>query len=188
MPVNSPIIDKSYLRLWVIKKLEEIALRIKSNMDKAGVNASGRTKESVKVVEIPNGGRIVARQYFQGLEIGRPAGRTPYNFVEIIKQWILDKGLSVPPNVPYKTNRPHKYPQNERSLYTMASAIAYSIKRRGYDPWRNGGRVKPPTDDIYSQAIQEGVEEINYDMDLDMRRWVSSLYNQYTGKRNTIEL
>lgn len=188
MPVNSPIIDKSYLRLWVIKQLEKIAERIKANMDDAGVNASGRTKESIKVEEIPNGGRIVTRPYFQNLEIGRPGGGIPFNFVEIIKQWILDKGLSIPPNVPYKTNRPHRYPQEERGLYTMASAIAFSIKRRGYDPWRNGGRVQPPTDDIYSQAIQEGVEEINYDMDLDMRRWVNELYNQYTGEKNVIML
>ena len=167
----------------VLEKLEQIAQQIRVNMDKAGVNASGRTRASIKVEEIPNGGRIVTRQFFRGLEEGRPAGNVPANFTSIIRQWIIDKGLTPTP-IPYKTNRPHKYTEEERSLNTMASAIAWKIKREGYKPWRDGGRVPPPTTDIYSETIQKEVSNIRGSVEISMAEWVHSIFIELNLNQN----
>jgi hypothetical protein len=85
---------------------------------------------------------------------GRPAGRLPFNFVAIIKQWIIDKGISVK-QVAYKTSRQHKYSVQERSLNMAAGAIAHNIEVSGTQLFKSGGRQ-----DIYSDVIAEEVAEL----------------------------
>jgi len=134
--------------------LERIKKRISENIDSKGLKASGKTAESMRIEERADGGTLYGRAYFNSLEDGRPAGKVPYSFTDIIKQWILDKGLQFR-IIPYKTNRAHKYSVKDRSLNAAASAIAYTIKERGTLLYRNGGR-----DDIYSNVINEETEEL----------------------------
>lgn len=138
----------------VIGCLERIKERITENIRTSGEWASGKTAESMVVIPTERGGMLKGRPYFQSLEDGRPAGRVPYDFASIIRQWIIDKGIAVTP-MPYKTNRPHKYTPADRGLNHMASAIAWSIKENGTRLYRTGGR-----DDIYSNVIAEEVEKL----------------------------
>lgn len=138
----------------VIGCLERIRERITENIRTSGEWASGRTAESMRIEETERGGRLIGRPYFQSLEEGRPGGKVPYDFRQIIADWIVSKGISVRP-LPYKTDRPHKYTPEERGLLTMAGSIAHFIKENGTLLYRAGGR-----DDIYSNVIDEEVAEL----------------------------
>lgn len=170
------------LQLYILQCLERIKKRIIANINATGVRASGKTQESLHVEAEGTGGVLYGRAYFQGLEVGQQPGPRPANFTSIIRQWIIDKGLTPTPR-PYLTNRPHKYTEEERSLNYMASAIAHNIRVNGALPWRGGGRVQPPTDDIYSEVINEEVRDIAEQMSVALRKSIENEYNRYTGDK-----
>lgn len=143
----------------VLDALERMRAKISTNIEALGLRATGKTQASMRVEATATGGRLVGRGYFQSLELGRPAGAVPANFVAIIKEWIVAKGLA-PIQRPYKTDRQHKYSVEERSLNFMAAAVANKIRREGYKPWRNGGYVDPPAADVYSPVLAEGVADL----------------------------
>ncbi len=140
-------------------ELTQMIGRIANNLDSTGTSASGRTAKSM-FVEDTEFGVIVwtSRRYFKGVEIGRPAGGVPKGFNQIIKQWILDKGITVT-QLPYKrkpsANWQPKYSVPERSLIMAAGAIASNIKSKGTGLHQSGGRS-----DIYSQEIETTVGNI----------------------------
>lgn len=139
----------------VMECLERVKNRISSNIDTTGTRASGRTQESMWIEQTTTGGRLWGRKYFQSVELGRPAGRVPFNFVGIIKQWIIDKGLSIR-QIPYKSEkRKHKYSVEEHSLNMAAGAIAHTIETTGTRLYKEGGRR-----DIYSEVISEEVAQL----------------------------
>lgn len=139
--------------------LERIRAKIAENINSKGLRASGKTERSMRIEGDAFGMRLVGRPYFQSLELGRPAGRVPHNFAAIIRQWIIDKGLSVR-MVPYKRKPSErwqpKYSVQERSLRMAAGAIAHNIAMHGTQLYRAGGRM-----DIYSPVIAEEVEQLS---------------------------
>lgn len=138
----------------IIKQvLDKMVAQIRSNLESTGTNASGRTSASLRVVMTNTGGEIWGRRYFRGVEQGRAGGRVPRGFTSIIRQWILDKGLT-PSAIPYK-RKPSakwqpKYTPEERGLRQMASAIARTIEKSGTSLYRRGGRK-----DIFTNVIEE---------------------------------
>ena len=85
-----------------------------------GQNASGRTIASLKVEQPSEEETILwGHKPFGVLETGRRAGKIPYGFRSIIRQWMKDKGLHGRP-IPYKTKRPHKYtPRSNRTFMEL---------------------------------------------------------------------
>jgi hypothetical protein len=138
----------------VIGCLERIRERITENILTKGEWASGKTAESMRIEGTENGGRLLGRKYFQSLEDGRPGGKVPYNFKQIISDWIEAKKLNVSP-IEYKRDGVHKYTPYQRGLNQMAGAIAWSIKNHGTRLYQTGGR-----NDIYSDVISEEVERL----------------------------
>lgn len=126
---------------------------MRENLASTKTNASGRTSQSLRVVMTNTGGEIWGRRYFRGVEQGRGGGRVPRNFQSIIRQWIIDKGLT-PQAIPYKrkpsANWQPKYTPEERGLRQMASAIAHTIEKSGTSLYRRGGRK-----DIFTNVIEE---------------------------------
>ena len=146
------------IRKHIIKTLEDAKKKIISNIEKEGISASGRTQNALSVVErgdslmlIKNAGDNAP---METLEIGRKAGKVPKGFNEIILEWIRAKGLSIK-QIPYKTDRPHKYSEQERSERAAAGAIAHTIIKKGTK--RNKNKKK----NIYSPVIIKTVAEIN---------------------------
>lgn len=139
--------------------LERIREKIAANINGKGLRASGKTEKSMQIETSAYGMRLVGRPYFQSLELGRPAGRVPYNFADIIRQWIIDKGIQVT-LIPYKRQPSErwqpKYSVQERSLRAAAGAIAHTIATRGTSLYRKGGR-----NDIYSDVIADEVERLS---------------------------
>lgn len=152
------------LIVWIMGIKEQILLRlqksvveIQQNMDRAKENASGRTRKTFQALE-RNGHLLLIQAEGDGapvetLEKGREAGKVPHNFNSIIRQWIRDKGISVQ-QIPYKTDRPHKYSVEERSEILAAGAIAHKIKTQGTN------RHKTPRNDIYSNVVTETLVDV----------------------------
>ena len=141
------------------KILEQAKEQIKLNLDVENINASKRTSDSLQVVEYDGGVKLVIggedTAPLSTLEIGRPGGAVPFNFTEIIKQWIIDKGLSTNP-IPY-VRQPSdrwqpKYTPEERGLNAAAGAIVQKIKTIGTD------RHIQPRNDIYSNIVEKTKE------------------------------
>lgn len=132
------------------EELERARQLIINHIRISGENASGRTIASLHVEQpSEDEGILWGHLPFGVLETGRRAGRVPYGFRGIIRQWMRDKGLRAAP-IPYKTDRPHKYTPQERGDLSMAGAIAYTIAKRGSKLHRTGGRS-----DIYSNVVPD---------------------------------
>ena len=133
--------------------LDKMVEEMRQNLASTGTNASGRTSASLRVEVDDVGGRIYGRRYFRGVEQGRAGGAVPRNFTSIIRQWILDKGLTIQA-IQYKRQPSAKwqpkYTPEERGLRQMASAIAHTIEKSGTSLYRKGGRT-----DIFTNVIEE---------------------------------
>lgn len=142
----------------IAAEFQDMIDRVSANLDSTGTTASGNTKKSLRV-EITDFGVVVfARKYFKGVESGREAGNVPKGFHEIIKKWIINKGITVT-QLPYKRvvsdKWQPKYDVPERSLNMAAGSIANSIKMKGTQLNQTGGRA-----DIYSNEIPKTIEKI----------------------------
>lgn len=120
-----------------------------------GQNASGKTIASLNVQQPSEEETVLfGHRPFGVLETGRRAGKIPYGFAGIIRQWMKDKGLQGTP-IPYKTDRAHKYTPQERGDMSMAGAIAHMIASKGSSLHRKGGR-----NDVYSNVIPETMKRL----------------------------
>lgn len=128
-------------RTILAEELEALRLSIIENHTAAGQVASGRTRDTLRV-EVTQGdalatGTLYGRQFFGTLETGTAPWRKAYAkpprfFVEIIRQWITDKGLDL-----------------------NAYLTARKIMLEGSKLHRDGGR-----DDIYSREVVGTLERI----------------------------
>lgn len=120
-----------------------VADRIKSNLDTTGTTASGRTKDSIEVVADMGELTIYGRRFFEGVETGRPAGKIPYRFQDIIRQWMDDKNIA------------DQFGQKEWQKRNAAYLIAQKIKDSGTKLYRDGGRTS-----IYTDVINEELPKL----------------------------
>ena len=104
----------------VVDVLEEAKADIQENMVKEGINASGATSKSLAVTVNGNFVRLgnENKNPFETTEEGRPPGKVPKNFTDIIFQWHKDKGLDW---------------GDEKNARKIAYAVAWEkIRRLGY--------------------------------------------------------
>lgn len=140
-------------------ELEKLRDRIIKNHTDAGQVASGRTRDSLTVEAGKSGGALIGRSPFGTLETGRKAGAVPMGFVDIIAQWITDKGIAFK-SVTYVRKASAKWTpkysdSSERGRMMLAGAIAYKIRTEGTQLYREGGRT-----DIYSNEIPETLKNL----------------------------
>lgn len=135
----------------ISEHLERMRARISENIEANGQRASGRTQKSLRWEASDTSGTLYGRSFFESLEHGRGPTRNGGDGTlwSVIRQWIIDKGIAVR-IIPYKTDRPHKYTAEERSLNAMAYAITRRIHESGTRLYRDGGRS-----DVYTSVINE---------------------------------
>lgn len=130
------------------------------NMSIENITTTGKTAESIKVVD--EGDSIVMYSTekgapFETVQYGRPGGRVPRGFEKIIEKWIIDKGLSINA-IPYKRKPSElwqpKYTPEMRGLKAAAGAIANKIRREGTE------RYNTPNERVYSQVLDALEEEV----------------------------
>lgn len=131
------------LREWA----EDVIVKIQDNLDTTGTTASGKTKESLRYeLETDEyGGKltIYGRQYFQGVEEGRPAGGIPYRFQDILYTWAESKGIL------------SKFGDTESKQRSALYMVGQFIKEHGTQLYRDGGRL-----DIYSETLEKMLPEL----------------------------
>lgn len=151
----------------VFEELQDLQTRIADNIVKKGRNASGRTIESMHIDKGDKSITLFGRKAFGTLETGRGPGNVPKGFYGIIKQWVIDKGLSIK-EIPYKRKESEKwhpiYTPKERGLMSLSGAIATKIANEGTKLYRNGG-----DDDIYSKEIPKTISSIKNRLGIMMK-------------------
>lgn len=138
--------------------LEAAKLQIQANMATNGINASGQTSKSFAVRQTNRGVQL----YMQAgdvapvktLEIGLAPNIATWGILGKIKNWIVIKKLTVK-NVPYLTDREHKYTQEERNLNLAAGAITHKIIEKGTN------RYTTPAEVIYTPVIEEVKKKVH---------------------------
>ncbi len=136
----------------IIKRhLENVKMKIANQMAANNRNASGRSVASLVVEVTGSIGTLYGSKSFIAMERGRKGGKVPKDFVGIIRQWIIDKGIAVTP-IPAKTHRAILSPE-ERGIRSMAGAIAHKIMKEGTRLYRDG-----EYNDIYTSAINEELQ------------------------------
>ena len=124
----------------IFEELEDLRKRIISNIDSTGRRASGRTSGSMHTDVSENRGILFGRMAFETLETGRKTGKVPAGFYQIIKQWVIDKGISFDS-------------QSERNSF--AYLVSRKIAREGTQLYRMGSDA-----DVYTTEVPETIERI----------------------------
>lgn len=92
------MIDARYIMQSVVTTLEQLKDDVRRELAAKEVNASGRTSAALEV-RVVDGKRVELGAFsgefapLQTLEIGRPPGKVPRKFADILYKWSLDKGL-----------------------------------------------------------------------------------------------
>ena len=131
----------------ILRILNQTRDEIRANMASKGINASGRTSDSLQVIRDDKGMRLVfaagERAPMETLEIGRPGGKVPYNFTDIIVQWSLDKGLNW---------------GDDKARRKIAGAVAWG-KIRPFGTNRHENH-----EDVYSTPVHKAVAQLGNDI------------------------
>ena len=126
----------------VEKYLNGVKDKIVLNIKSEGINASGRTAASVRVERYAGGIRLLSggdgTAPLQTLEIGREAGKVPFQFHKILVQWSRDKGITF---------------ESEGKRSTFAYFLGKKIAREGT------ARHKSKKD-VYSTVTNDAVNQI----------------------------
>lgn len=135
----------------LVSHLGNVKSKIIQAMASNGRNASGKSAASLNVVETDSGAALEGSKSFLVMERGRKGGRLPRNFVSIIREWIVAKGISYDDMIPKNGNR-------EAGLMRLSSAIAFSIMKNGTKLHRDHGY-----NDIFTSAIDSEMPLIEND-------------------------
>lgn len=122
------------------EELHLLRERIISNHIAAHQQASGKTAKSLEVVTDNTSGILYGRDFFGVLETGRKAGKVSRGFIEIIRQWSIDKRIAF---------------GSDRERKTFAYLVSKKIAAEGTQLYRSGGT------NIYSTEIPKTIERIS---------------------------
>lgn len=123
------------------EELEQLKQDIIQRQKDSGAMASGKTATGYEVaIESSKHGWLSGYSYVGVLEEGRKPGKVPVYFKEIIKRWIIAKGLQY---------------QGEKELNRMAASIAWVIHKEGTVLHRNGYKV-----DIFDTPLKHFTERL----------------------------
>lgn len=144
---------------------ENVIIRIQDNLDSTGTTASGKTKESLRYEiegdEFSQKLTIYGRQYFQGVEEGRGAGKIPYKFQDILYDWAEAKGIL------------QNFGDTERKQRSVLYIVGQSIKNHGTQLYQDGGRL-----DIYTNVINEELPKLKEDVSFFVKQNISEIFNK----------
>ena len=131
---------------------------IRKGLADTKTNASGKTSAGLFSVVSDYSIEIYSdRRGFANVEAGQSPGKRPRNFRDIMKQWIIDKGISIAamPYSPKYRGKKKFGSAKERGMHYAAGAMAWSNKTKGSSLYRKGGR-----NDVFSPAVEKLVGRV----------------------------
>lgn len=136
----------------ILSHLKDVQMGMAMNMTRLHRSASGRSVASLEV-EVADGqtvsGAILGSPNWAVMQQGRGPGSVPYYFTEVIKDWIVRKGISY-------SNVGSPKASTETKLNSLSYVIARSIMRHGTKLYRDKGY-----NDIYDSLIEDEVEKMS---------------------------
>ena len=136
----------------VVKHLQVVRDGIEANMKQMGRTTSGRSVASLRIEDEGADGLahvlLTGDKQWEVMERGRGPGKVPHNFSDIIKEWILKKGISYRQFAP-KNGNP------ERGLTSLSYMIAHSIMKKGTKLHRDKGY-----NDIFDTLLNEETDKL----------------------------
>lgn len=136
----------------LVRHLQEVQKGIVANMSRMHRTTSGRSVASLFIEQTSIEGLASASlsgdKQWQVMERGRGSGKVPHNFADIIKDWVLRKGISYQQLAP-KSGSP------EKGLTQLSYAIAHSIMTKGTKLHRESGY-----NDIFDTLIAQETEKL----------------------------
>jgi len=127
------------LQPLLLRHLLHLKGRIAEKM--ASRTATGKTVASLRVDVTGDRGTLYGSPAFLTMERGRRPGAVPQNFTDILREWILAKGLGSG--------------KTQQEITNFAGAVAHSIFKHGTRMYRRGESA-----DIYSSAIEQELAEL----------------------------
>jgi len=152
----------SALSDYIKKELEAAGNEIKTALSEGKINASGRSSEGFRVRVTDTRAQLYYSRDGGGaplltLEQGRPAGKVPRNFVDIIEQWSRDKGLTF---------------SSEKERRSFAGAVVF-----GKHIPKGWGRPAPTvygsSERNYSLVVEQTAEELREKLGNRARVWLT---------------
>ena len=144
----------------ILKAVQKCRDKISQNIDTQKIKASGRTQDALKAED--RGAHIVLVDTgegapFETLKFGRPSGKVPMGFREIILKWMDDKHIKAPA-MPYirepSANWQPKYTPQQRGQMKRAGQIAGKIRNKGTK------RNEQNNNQVYDEPINELLNEL----------------------------
>lgn len=126
----------------IVELLEQAKTEIQQRMEAEDINATGRSSRSFRVEVYDGGVRLMygnpETAPLQTLEVGRPGGRVPKGFTDILVEWSRAKGINF---------------QTERERRTFSYFLGKRIKEEG--TLRHMSPV-----DVYTSIIMDVAEKV----------------------------
>jgi len=130
---------------------------IRANMGAAGINATLKTANSLRIETVVSGSRVkmtlFGRPFFNTIRTGRrptPDKKPSRDMISNIAEWVAARGI------------------DESAVW----AIATSIQQKGTKLWQEGGRediVEPAIDDFVNNVAQDALDAKADDLILKIR-------------------
>jgi len=146
------------------RELQLLADDIVRNYRAKGMKASGRFEKTINVVMTDIGGKIMAEDYSEQLELGQPAGKEKADdkkFRDKIEQWTIDKRIN---------------PQGI-SRQSLAYLIARKIEQEGWDR-RDYGGVNLLSEVITSARISKIEKAIGQAVEIEIADFMKQQFAQ----------
>lgn len=135
----------------VLRHLQEIQKGITLKMQEQKRTTSGRSVASLQIEEVSADGGVgyvlTGGAQWLTMQRGRGPGKVPFGFKDIIRDWIVRKGIN------YRQFAPKAKP--ERALQSMSFVIARNIMKKGTKLHRDHGY-----NDIYDTILAEELEKL----------------------------
>lgn len=131
----------------------------------AARKASGRSAQSLVVEVSGDTGTLYGSASFLAMEKGRGPGQVPVGFNEIIRDWAIDKGISIQPKYQGQTQ--------EGALNSFAGAVAHMIMTKGTRLFRSGQQ-----EDIYSTIIADEIKQMGDELLSFSANSINSVHKQ----------
>lgn len=138
----------SDIRTLVITHVEQIRSGIIQNMSAMGRTTSGASVNSLLTVpdKTEIGATLMGAPQWLVMQHGRKPGKVPSNFREIIKQWAMQKGISI---------QPRKGQSQESAINSFSYLVARNIMQKGTKLFRDKGY-----NDIFDSLVEQETDKM----------------------------
>lgn len=127
--------------------LGNIKVGIAQRMAASGRMASGRSVASLVVDVKDSEGVLSGGKQWETMQRGRGPGKVPSNFREIIKNWVIAKGINV---------QPRKGQSQRQAIESFSYLVTRNIMQKGTKLYRDKGY-----NDIYDSLLEEEIKKLS---------------------------